>query len=465
LVGVARCFRQIAENIPDAFMSEGRRWAEMAATTQIVRGLALVAICAVSLAGCGTGMVTATRRGAREVGQGVSGARKGDPGRARQSVVRLIGDGSTAYTGPQPRQPRLERLKPGERPPQFVVFSWDGAGEDGQHLFSHFREVARKNNASMTFFLSGLYLLPEEKRDLYHPPHHEPGSSEIGFNDAKGIAGTLEQLRLAWQQGDEIGTHFIGHFCGKGGVRAWSVEDWKSEIAQAKTFVRTWKSNVSDQILKKAPPLPFDYDRELIGARTPCLEGRKKFRAAARELGLRYDSSGVADQVWPRKRQHVWGLSMQLLPARGRRYQLLSMDYNFMVNQSGEEQGDPLMRAFWGHEMRDTLLAGFERAYEGNRAPLIVGNHFESWNGGVYMDAVQDVVETVCGKPEVRCVSFRQLVDWLDVQDPRLLRKLRSLDVGQAPAHGWKSFLARPTAPRVSAVSHMSPVVRAGGPA
>ncbi len=43
---------------------------------------------------------------------------------------------------------------------------------------------------------------------------------------------------------------------------------------------------------------------------------------------------------------------------------------------------------------------------------------------------------------DVRLVSFRQFVDWLDVQDPAVLAKLRTLDVGQEPAGGWKALLA-----------------------
>jgi hypothetical protein len=101
----------------------------------------------------------------------------------------------------------------------------------------------------------------------------------------------------------------------------------------------------------------------------------------------------------------------------------------------------------WGDQMRDGLLQGFERAYKGNRAPLIIGNHFESWNGGTYMRAVEEVVEEVCTKSDVRCVSFRQLVDWLDAQDPGTLAKLRTLDVGEAPKKGWKSFLSGDSAP------------------
>ncbi|MBN0048727.1 hypothetical protein JS756_32515 [Streptomyces actuosus] len=414
----------------------------MAATARIVAGAVVAATLAASLAGCATGT-----GGPRDTGSGAPGAPKVKQAPAPKSAVRLIGDGSTAFTGAQPHLPTPKRMKPGQKPPQFVVFSWDGAGEDSQKLFSHFREVAKDNHATMTYFLSGVYMLPESKRDLYRPPQHSPGRSDIGFNDQQGITDTVKQLRLAWIEGNEIGTHFNGHFCGKnGGVGEWSVEEWKDEINQAKQFVRTWKTNTG---VKNAAPLPFDYDKELIGARTPCLEGRKNFMKAARELGFRYDSSGVNNQVWPGRKEGLWDLSMQLVPFPGHSYEQLTMDYNFMVNQSGTAtQGDPAKREFWGDQMRDGLLDGFRRAYDGNRAPLIIGNHFESWNGGTYMRAVEEVVQTVCNKPDVRCVSFRQLADWLDAQDPQALAKLRTLQVGEAPEQGWASFLSAAPAPK-----------------
>jgi hypothetical protein len=410
----------------------------MAATHRIAAGTVVAAVCAASLAGCG--IVTGDSQLGKPAPQKVKPAAP-----APKSVVRLIGDGSTAYTGAQPHLPRPERLGPGQKPPQFVVFSWDGAGEDSQRLFSHFRKVAKANNATMTYFLSGVYLLPEDKRSQYRPPQHAPGRSDIGFNDVRGIADTVRQLRLAWLEGNEIGTHFNGHFCGRGGgVGEWSVQDWKDEISQAKQFVKTWKSNTG---LANAAPLPFDYEKELIGARTPCLEGQKNFMQAARELGFRYDTSGVNNQLWPQKKQGLWDLSMQLVPFPGHSFEQLTMDYNYMVNQSGTTQGDPAKHRLWGDQMRDSLLQGFYRAYDGNRAPLIIGNHFESWNGGTYMRAVEEVVEHVCTKPEVRCVSFRQLADWLDAQDPNTLEKLRTLPVGEAPKEGWPAFMAGGTAP------------------
>ncbi|MET8826587.1 hypothetical protein ABZX40_36655 [Streptomyces sp. NPDC004610] len=425
----------------------------MAATQRIAAGAVVAAVCAVSLAGCGIGS------GSTGSGEGAAGPDKAQPAPAPKSAVRLIGDGSTAFTGAQPRLPRPERLKPGQKPPQFVVFSWDGAGEDSQRLFSHFREVSKRNNATMTYFLSGVYLLPEEKRDLYRPPQHSPGRSDIGFNDNEGIAETVKQLRLAWLEGNEVGTHFNGHFCGEGGgVGEWSVEEWKDEIAQAKQFVKSWKTNTG---MRDAAPLPFDYDKELIGARTPCLEGQKNFTKAAAELGFRYDTSGVNNQVWPGRKEGLWDLSMQLVPFPGHTYEQLTMDYNFMVNQSGATtQGDPSQYEYWGDQMRDGLLQGFDRAYDGNRAPLIIGNHFESWNGGTYMRAIEEVVEEVCTKSEVRCVSFRQLADWLDAQDPKTLDKLRTLKVGQAPQQGWEPFLSASLAPAPKGVPGAPPADR-----
>ncbi|WP_031006581.1 hypothetical protein [Streptomyces sp. NRRL F-5727] len=378
-------------------------------------------------------------------GSGAGAAKKG-PAAAPENPVRLIGDGSTAYTGAQPHQPTWTKLKPGEAPPQFVVFSWDGAGEDSQKLFSHFRKVAKKYDATMTYFLSGVYLLPEEKRELYDPPKHSAGRSDIGFNDTEGIRDTVRELRGAWLEGNEIGTHFNGHFCGaQGGVGTWSVEEWKSEIRQAKSFVKNWKTNAG---LQNEQPLPFDYDKELVGARTPCLEGRANFVKAASELGFRYDTSGVNDQIWPKKDQGVWDLSMHLVPVPGRAFQTLSMDYNFLVNQSpGTTQGDPGMHRYWGDQMRDGLVQAFERSYRGNRAPVIIGNHFESWNGGTYMRAIEETIATVCVQKDVRCVSFRQLADWLDAQDPAVIAKMRTLKVGEAPAGGWPAFLSPQPAP------------------
>ncbi|MEV4560659.1 hypothetical protein AB0K51_27190 [Kitasatospora sp. NPDC049285] len=357
-----------------------------------------------------------------------------------------LGDGSSADTGAQPNQPTPEKLKPGEAPPQFVVFSWDGAGATDDGQFTRFLKLAEQYKATMTFFLSGIYTLPKEKASLYHPPKHSVGASDIPFLSANAVRNTIKLISQAWLAGHEIGTHFNGHFCSTrsdgNGVNKWTPEDWESEIEQAVSFVTQWKTNTG---FTDVDPLPFDYKKELIGGRTPCLEGQKALLPTAAKLGWKYDASSPGGlQIWPQKVQDgkIWDFPLQGIPFPGHNFQVLSMDYNILANQSGgSTKGDASKYPAWRDQARDSYLAGFNRAYTTNRAPFFVGNHFEQWNGGIYMDAVEETLKQIAGKPDVRLVSFRQLVEWLEVQDQSTIRKLRTLGVGQAPTGGWQTFL------------------------
>ncbi|WP_326660856.1 hypothetical protein [Streptomyces sp. NBC_00385] len=406
-------------------------------------GAGLGAAVAIGMAGCSSSGGSGTGGAGPEKGakgeKGADGAVKGN-GPAKKDV-RAIGDGSTADTGKQPHQPSAPvPLEPGQKPPQFVIFSWDGAGEVGNGLFPRFLELAREHDAKMTFFLSGLYLLPESKKSLYRPPNNPIGASDIGYLTDDHIKETLKGVRQAWLDGHEIGTHFNGHFCGgSGSVGNWSPSQWQSEIDQSISFVTEWRTNTGWTDLD---PLPFDYRKELVGGRTPCLLGQDNLLPTAKKLGWRYDASSPGGtQVWPTKRMDVWDLPLQGIPFPGHSFEVLSMDYNILANQSqNSTKGMPSRYPGWRNQATQSYLSGFQRAYETNRAPFYIGNHFEEWNGGIYMDAVEDALKHIAGKPDVRLVSFRQFVDWLDVQDPAVLAKLRTLEVGQAPEGGWNTF-------------------------
>ncbi|MEU6098450.1 hypothetical protein [Streptomyces sp. NPDC047079] len=403
-------------------------------------GLGAGTAAAMGLAACGTQGQDSTLPG--RPGKGGSGASS-----SPTATARPLGDGSTADTGKQPYQPgKPVPLEPGETPPQFVVFSWDGAGEVGNGLFPRFLDLAKEHGAHMTFFLSGLYLLPESKKRKYLPPNNQPGASDIGYLTDAHIRATIENVRRAWLEGHEIGTHFNGHFCsGFGTVGHWTPKQWLSEIQQAKAFVKEWKTNTGFSDL---PPLPFDYDKELIGGRTPCLLGQDNLLPTARELGWRYDASSPGGrQRWPVKRQGLWDLPLQLVPFPGRSFEVLSMDYNMLANQSLNTTKAPAYNyPGWRTQSAQAYIAGFERAYRTNRAPFFIGNHFEHWNGGIYMDAVEEAFKHIAREKEkgadVRLVSFRQFVDWLDVQRPEVVSKLQTLEVGRQPAGGWKEFLS-----------------------
>jgi len=370
---------------------------------------------------------------ARTHGPGPAKARK-EP--VWDGKVHVLGDGSTSYTGPQKGELKAVPLKPGEKPPQFVVFSWDGALQGDDQLFSHYRELAKEYNAHMTFFLTGIYLLPKEKKNLYEPPMHSPGSAAISYATGEHIRTTLEELGKAWKDGNEIGTHFNGHFCGDKGGKDWSVAEWESEIDQFFSFLEKWRTNTGYTDLAS---LPFDPAKAISGGRAPCLEGQKNLllamKATAKKYNWRYDASSAGDfQIWPKKKEGVWDFPLQMLPYEGGKYQGLSMDFNFLYNQSdGETEGDPAQYPQWEQQTVNSYMAGFNRVYYGSRAPLFVGNHFEDWNGGIYMRAIDQVIKNVCTKKGVRCVSFQELSNWLDVQKPETLDRLRGLDPAQSP--------------------------------
>lgn len=407
-------------------------------TRRNLLGAGLGAAAALGAAGCGVGSGGGgkPRRSGGDAGGG------GKPPGPAKKPVRLIGDGSTADTGKQPNQPEAPvPLEPGQTPPQFVIFSWDGAGEVGNGLFPRFLQLAKDHDAAMTFFLSGLYLLPESKKSLYRPPNNPAGASDIGYLTDAHIKDTLTYVRRAWLEGHEIGTHFNGHFCGgSGSVGNWTPAQWENEIDQAVSFVTQWKSNSG---WTELDPLPFDYRKELVGARTPCLLGQDKLLPTAKKLGWRYDASSPGGrQKWPEKRGGLWDLPLQAVPFPGHSFEVLSMDYNILANQSGNStKGVPARYPGWRKQATEAYLNGFRRAYESNRAPFFIGNHFEQWNGGIYMDAVEDALKSMAGKKDVRLVSFRQFCDWLDVQDPKILTRLRTLEVGQSPEGGWNAFL------------------------
>lgn len=74
--------------------------------------------------------------------------------------------------------------------------------------------------------------------------------------------------------------------------------------------------------------------------------------------------------------------------------------------------------------VRETYRYMYDRAYAGNRAPLVIANHFNEWNGNAFNPATADFVADVCGRAATLCVTHTDLVAWLELQDPAVLAAL-----------------------------------------
>ena len=342
----------------------------------------------------------------------------------RPTTAAAAGSSSSSTAAPTATGAEVEippsGLYDSNRPPQFVLFSFDGAADPA--LMKRWRDAASASAAHLTFFLSAVYLLSKAARTRYQGPGHAPGASAIGFSptptgdtDNVYIADVVRSLQQARRDGHEIGNHYGGHWCGAAGVGTWSKADWAAELDQVESVVLK-----VDQNNGIVPGVGAPYDPIAVaGSRTPCLEGKlDQLYPVLKARGYRYDASntkGLFD--WPRQRSGLWAFGFAGITIAGLPRPTISVDYSISTGFNGDavrgvlssEQESQIYQA-----VRDGYLSAFDSLYYGNRAPFEVGNHFNHSDGDTYNRAVADVMKTVCARPEVVCTTYSRVADWLD---------------------------------------------------
>src|SRR5919201_7165286 len=89
---------------------------------------------------------------------------------------------------------------------------------------------------------------------------------------------------------------------------------------------------------------------------------------------------------------------------------------------------DPARHAAAREQTLQTYLAYFKANYTGNRAPLHIGHHFFGYQLGAYNEALKSFARAVCGLPEVRCITYAKLADFMDGQNSETLAAYRRGD-------------------------------------
>ncbi|SEQ17642.1 hypothetical protein SAMN05216188_102300 [Lentzea xinjiangensis] len=318
------------------------------------------------------------------------------------------------------KQPWMHKLAPGEKAPQFVLFSFDGAVSK-QH-WDKVLPIAREKGAHVTGLLSGVYMLADQDKNQYQPPAgHKRGVSDISFGGTRqDIAARIDYLNQVIDEGHEIGTHYNGHFCSGGtqpSVDKWDNAAWNAELDQFRQIV--------DRSRAAGLRLPADAVR---GGRTPCLEGNwdQAFPAMAAH-GLVYDTSKVALGVqWPSVQNGLYEFPMPevKIPALGK--QVVMMDFNLWYSLNGAKD-EPHRAAEFTQIVLDTYKSVYRATANSNRAPIVVGNHFNEWNGSAFSAAMEQFLAYVCDKPETVCATYTEVIQWMQLQDPAVLDHLRRM--------------------------------------
>lgn len=317
----------------------------------------------------------------------------------------------------------MRKLKPGEKPPQFVLFSFDGAGS--HERWKRILPIAERVGARFTAFVSGVYLLPDSRRTEYTGPGHEPGKASISFGGTdKEVRTRIEDLNAAKARGHEIGTHYNGHYCSgnEPSVAVWDSAQWTSELDQFFSIIR--EANTRG--------LRID-ENAIKGARTPCQEGDPDtFLPLLAKRGMTYDSSMSSEGIaWPERQAGVWEFWVPVVqvPALGGK-KVTMMDYNLWYSLNGAVEDPTRDTEFTGATL-DTYRAAYQAAVNTNRAPLTIGNHFNDWSGGAFSRATERFMGEVCGNKDTACATYSEVIEWLELQDPAVLDALRAMPHAQ----------------------------------
>jgi len=307
--------------------------------------------------------------------------------------------------------------------PQFVILSFDGSKSVPMlHETLAFEKKLQDEHKPLhfTYFINAAYFLTNQTAKLYHPPVGPAGVSIIGFsNTAPDIAERVTAFNDAHALGNEIGSHSVGHFDGT----SWSYDEWKKEFDSFTSLMAAVQKNNPSTTIDT--PTFLDSIR---GFRAPVLGVNKHVYKVLADSHFLYDASGITPaDAWPTNDTNgIWHIPLSMVLMGPKKSPVVAMDYNLWFYQSNGKnravQGTPL----WNEYVSDIQTAYknlFTAHYNGNRGPIVIGNHFTKWNDGVYFEAMKNFAEEVCGQPQVRCVTFSELVEYLNTTGaPRIAR-------------------------------------------
>jgi peptidoglycan/xylan/chitin deacetylase (PgdA/CDA1 family) len=297
-----------------------------------------------------------------------------------------------------------------DRPPQFIAIAFDNCTEveRWQELSDFAAEMNRDGDrVHFTFFVSAVNFIAQQNRGTYQGPRQPRGASSINFGGTpEDVKRRVDYVNALHAAGHEIASHAVGHFDG----RHWSQAEWDREFRSFESvLLNIAQNNGFDADVKLVFPLS-----DVVGFRAPYLATSTGLYGVLRDRKFRYDTSGnSAADAWPEKIDGVWRFNLARLKLANSSRATLSMDYNFFVAQSGA-RADPRRQAYFRDQIMQTYLDYFRANYTGNRAPLHIGHHFFDYQGGAYKEALKTFVRSVCGLPEVRCVTYRALADFMD---------------------------------------------------
>ena len=225
---------------------------------------------------------------------------------------------------------------------QYVIISFDGSRS--LPMWNNTRQFAKDmavkgKPVHFTYFINPIYLITKNvARKVYQPPSAKMGDSLIGYADSEqDVKNRVEQINLAYAEGNEIGSHNVGHFNGS----RWSLDQWLQESNSFDSIVANVQKNNPDVSIQ-----PWNTGLlNFVGFRAPELGVNSALYKALANKKYLYDSSGMrAANKYPVKdKDGIWHIGLGIIKMKdlqvgssatisgGRVHYVLSMDYNLSL--------------------------------------------------------------------------------------------------------------------------------------
>lgn len=372
-----------------------------------------------------------------------------------------------------------------DRPPQFVLLAFDGSSSlDMWRETVAFADTVKtsginneQQNIGFSYFINPVYYTEKQYKSVYTTPTVGHATSCIGWASPAGsVTKRVELTNNAFLHGHEIGSHANSHCSadGSGGPsdplygKTWSEENWTDEFTQFNNLLFNVFANN-----RISPPKDFVMkftQNDIKGFRAPALAVTQGLWPTLKKFNFSYDTSKINKPTyWPqREAWGGWNIPLANIRIAGSPRNTLSMDYNWFVFHTGAASlttqekcaNDPDFKSNkWCKEgvyltpekysqlknqMVDSYKYYFKKNYFGGRAPVQIGHHFSKWNGGAYWDGMKEFILFVCGKPEVKCVTMKDYVSWLDRLSPNQMASYRNANFEKFPDDSSIKDIAAP---------------------